>query len=172
MIIAQRFIAGYTIAEILKVSPSKSYDVGEFAIYDVKVSFLGKSRKYRALALFHNLYGSTQNPAPFFWDNVVGLGGVLTDVLNEKRPLLGQKEEFANPQSIRNNLNSPGHYRPRILPANWESPELTVPDFDTDPDESTDTDTSPKYSSGPRHEDHLGRWAWDVFLLSTGLPTN
>ncbi|HEX3145487.1 MAG TPA: hypothetical protein VHQ64_16050 [Pyrinomonadaceae bacterium] len=89
----------WTVAELFQLEPTQSYDIGEYATYDVKVSYLGKSRSYHALALFHNLYGSAANPQPVFWDNIVGPAHILTDVRSEKRPLIGQKEELVKPRS-------------------------------------------------------------------------
>ncbi|HET9788774.1 MAG TPA: hypothetical protein VFP47_16665, partial [Pyrinomonadaceae bacterium] len=51
----------------------------------------GKVRSYRAIALFHNLYGSVENLRPTFWDTMVGSGGTLTDIWNEKRPAVGER---------------------------------------------------------------------------------
>ena len=68
----------WTIRDLLGFEAGKFYDVGEYALYDVKVSFQGRTRVYRALALFHNAHGSTKNLKPSFWDSVVGAGGSLT----------------------------------------------------------------------------------------------
>lgn len=76
----------WTIGALLSYEPDKYYDVGEYATYDVTVSFEGKTRSYRALALFHNPYRSTEPLKPEFWDSIVGAGGVLTEVWEEKRP--------------------------------------------------------------------------------------
>ncbi|HEY2973831.1 MAG TPA: hypothetical protein VGJ48_15050, partial [Pyrinomonadaceae bacterium] len=81
-----------TIGDLLGLEPALNYDVGEYALYDVVVSFKGKSRAYRALALFHNAYGSVEYLKPSFWDSVVGIGGALTDVWNEKRPPVGESD--------------------------------------------------------------------------------
>ena len=79
----------WTIRDLLGFEAGKFYDVGEYALYDVTVSFKGKTRAYRALSLFHNPYGSTENLKPSFWDAVVGSGGSLTQAWNEKRPPVG-----------------------------------------------------------------------------------
>ena len=68
----------WTIGDLLGFEAGKFYDVGEYALYDVTVSFKGKTRTYRALALFHNPYGSGDTLKPSFWDSVVGSGGTLT----------------------------------------------------------------------------------------------
>jgi hypothetical protein len=109
----------FTVAEILRLVPKQSYDIGEYVAYDVKASYLGKSRTYRALALFHNLYASSQNLQPVFWDNIAGTGGTLTDVRNENRPLIGDKEQVAEPgiNRLRRNANDSAAFK--IVAANW-----------------------------------------------------
>ena len=77
----------WTIGDLLTHEPDKYYDVGEYALYDVTVSYQGKTRTYRALALFHNPYRSTAPLKPEFWDTVVGMGGALTELWYEKRPV-------------------------------------------------------------------------------------
>lgn len=86
----------WTIGDLLGHRPDKYSDVGEYALYDVTVSFQGKSRAYRALALFHNAFGSHGNLKPSFWDTVVGSGGTLTDVWNEKRSPVGSRGGSSN----------------------------------------------------------------------------
>lgn len=90
-----QYASGYdphwTIGDLLSYEPSLYHDVGQYTLYDVTVLFLGKTRTYRALVLFHNPYGSGENLKPSFWDSVVGSGGVLTEVWNEKRPPVGEK---------------------------------------------------------------------------------
>ena len=81
----------WTIADLLSFEPNLYYDVGEYALYNVTVSFQGKTRSYRALTLFHNPYGSVKDLKPSFWDTVVGSGGSLTEVWNETRPAVGEK---------------------------------------------------------------------------------
>ena len=83
----------WTVADVLGFDPERYYNVGEYAAYDITVFFKGKSRSYRALALFHNPYQSLETLQPSFWDSVVGRGGALNEVWNEKRPLVGQKVE-------------------------------------------------------------------------------
>src|SRR5262249_43942958 len=49
----------WTVADVLGFEPARYSDVGEYAAYEVTVYFRGKSRNYRALALFHNSYQSS-----------------------------------------------------------------------------------------------------------------
>ncbi|MBC7928949.1 MAG: hypothetical protein H7Z38_00085 [Rubrivivax sp.] len=81
----------WTVGEMFGYQPDKYHDVGAYASYTVTVSFRGKTRSYRAVALFHNPYGSVKALKPRFWDTIVGMGGVLADVWNETRPPVGQK---------------------------------------------------------------------------------
>ncbi len=76
----------WTVGDLLGFYATQYYDIGEYALYDVKVFFQGKTKAYRALALFHNPYKSQQSLKPSFWDSVVGMGDALTDLWNEKRP--------------------------------------------------------------------------------------
>lgn len=74
----------WTLADLLQLEPAKYYDVGTYTSYEVTVTFQGKSRTYRALALFHDLYKPKDSVRPEFWDNIVGMGGTLTRVSEEK----------------------------------------------------------------------------------------
>ena len=81
----------WSVADLLGFYATQYYDVGEYALYDVKVFFQGKSKAYRALALFHSPYRSQQPLNPSFWDNVVGMGDTITELWNEKRPAVEPK---------------------------------------------------------------------------------
>ena len=118
----------WTLRERLGFEPSLYYDVGQYALYDVTVSFQGQTRAYRALALFHNPYGSVDDLKPSFWDSVVGSGGSLTDVWNEKRPAVGQKVTFPTDDRSSNkdrvtdtasNFDSVQKSLSRILTVGW-----------------------------------------------------
>jgi hypothetical protein len=74
----------WTIGDLLGFEPAKYYDVGNYASYEVTVSFQGRKRTYRALVLFHNLYKSPDAVKAEFWDTVVGMGGSLTQLSEEK----------------------------------------------------------------------------------------
>jgi len=77
----------WTIANLLSFEADKDYDVGEYAAYTVRVLLQGKSREYKAMAIFHNPYKFQGSLKPTFWDAVVGVGGRLNDVMNDNRPL-------------------------------------------------------------------------------------
>jgi hypothetical protein len=78
----------FTVADVLSRDPERYHDVSTYTSYEVTVFLQGRNRTYRALALFHG--ADAGRPANIsFWDTVVGIGGVLSDVWNEKRPALG-----------------------------------------------------------------------------------
>lgn len=81
----------WTIADMFNYNPAAYYDIATYALYDVTVYYQGRSRSYRALALFHR---SPENfRLPFYWDSVVGGGGSLTQVSSERlRPFGADKE--------------------------------------------------------------------------------
>ncbi len=113
----------WTIGNLLGFEAEQYYDVGEYALYDVIVSFKGKTRAYHALTLFHNPFGSVENLKPTFWDSV-GAGGILTDVWNEKRRPYGQKPISlldTAPASNRRSVSRSGTKAVRMLPAKWST---------------------------------------------------
>ena len=65
------------VAVLLNAEPERFHDVGSYASYEVTVTFQGRSRTYRALALFHDLYGAAEHAGPDIWDTVVGFGGTI-----------------------------------------------------------------------------------------------
>ncbi|MFN2530600.1 MAG: hypothetical protein ABR555_04805 [Pyrinomonadaceae bacterium] len=75
----------WTMANVLAFYAGEYHDVGEYAAYQVTVFYQGKTKTYRAVALFHNAFHSQEDLKPSFWDTVVGMGGALTDLWNEKR---------------------------------------------------------------------------------------
>lgn len=83
-----KYATGYdrhwTLGDMLGFEPRRYYDVESYASYDATVSFQGKTRTYRALALFHNPYGSVEDLRPTIWDSIMGMGWTLTDVWREK----------------------------------------------------------------------------------------
>jgi hypothetical protein len=75
---ASVFDPRWTIADAFHFEPEKYYDIVSYTSYQVTVRLEGRSRTYRALALFHEKAG-----APEFWDAVVN---GITRVWEEKRP--------------------------------------------------------------------------------------
>jgi hypothetical protein len=77
----------WTVADVFHFEPARFYDVRTYASYQVSLKLEGKSRTYRALALFHE--GPSEIEGPEFWDAVVnGIG----DVWAEKRPPYMKKD--------------------------------------------------------------------------------
>lgn len=74
---ASVFDPHWTVADVFHFEPEKYYDVAAYTSYQVTVNLEGRSRTYRAVALFG------QGGAPEFWDAIVN--GV-TRVWQEKRP--------------------------------------------------------------------------------------
>ena len=83
----------WTVGDVFGFEAPVFDDVGEYASYEVTVFFKGKSRTYRALALFHNPYGSVKDLQPTFWDAVVGFGGTLNDVWKEDLTPIGEGDD-------------------------------------------------------------------------------
>jgi len=74
----------WTVADVFHLEAARYYDIKSYVAYQVVVTLKGKSRSYKALALFHESpQQSSEIGAPEFWDAVVnGLGNVW----DEKRP--------------------------------------------------------------------------------------
>lgn len=80
---ASVFDPQWTISDVLNFEPARYYDVASYASYQVTVKLGGKSRTYRALALFHNAPRMDDAGVPEFWDAVIT---GLNRVWEEKRP--------------------------------------------------------------------------------------
>lgn len=95
--IAGQYAPGYdprwTINDLLSLDPARYHDVGGYALYDVTLRFLGKTRSYRSLVLFHNPYGTIENLKPSFWDSIASSAGAFNDLWYETRPAVGEKGE-------------------------------------------------------------------------------
>jgi hypothetical protein len=85
---ASVFDPQWTISDVLNFEPARYYDIAAYASYQVTVRLEGKSRSYRALALFHG--GSSETRAPEFWDAIVN---GMKRVLEEKRPAYASKSQ-------------------------------------------------------------------------------
>lgn len=77
----------WTVGQVFSFYPTDYHDVRQYLSYEVIVSLQGKSRRYKAVALFATPVRGDNSLKPQFWDFVVGMGGVLTNVMNETRPL-------------------------------------------------------------------------------------
>ncbi len=78
----------WTIADVLNFEPAVYFDIASYTSYQVTVSFAGKTRVYRALALFHQAARREDVGVPEFWDGVVQ---GLNRVWEEKRPAFTSK---------------------------------------------------------------------------------
>ena len=73
----------WTVSDVFHFEAARYYDIRRYTAYQVTVKLEGRSRTYRALALFHESPDRSDPAAPEFWDAVVnGVG----DVWKEKRP--------------------------------------------------------------------------------------
>ena len=72
----------WTITDVLNFEPARYYDIASYTSYQVVVRLEGKTRTYRALALFHEPRPGV-DAAPEFWDAIVN---GLNRVWEEKRP--------------------------------------------------------------------------------------
>ena len=95
---ASVFDPAWTVADVFHFEAARYYNVKSYASYQVTVTLEGKSRSYRAVALFRE--DSSREP-PEFWDTVVnGVGNVW----EEKRPAYKAK---AKPSLESTTLMSP-----------------------------------------------------------------
>lgn len=73
----------WSVADVFHFEAARYYDVRTYVGYQVTVKLEGRSRTYRALALFHEPRTASDPETPEFWDVIVsGVG----DVWQEKRP--------------------------------------------------------------------------------------
>src|SRR6185369_3260007 len=80
---ASVFDPAWTVADVFHLEAARYFDVKNYLAYQVVVTLKGKSRSYKAVALFHDTSQSSEIGAPEFWDAIVnGLGSVW----EEKRP--------------------------------------------------------------------------------------
>lgn len=88
---ASVFDPQWTISDVLNFEPARYYDLASYTSYQVTVRLDGKSRTYRALALFHSPTRAGEPGAPEFWDGVVN---GLNRVWEEKRPAYKAKSQL------------------------------------------------------------------------------
>jgi hypothetical protein len=80
---ASVFDPAWTVADVFHFEAARYYNIKTYVSYQVTVRLQGKSRSYKALALFHEATERSDPGAPEFWDAIVnGLGSVW----EEKRP--------------------------------------------------------------------------------------
>lgn len=92
----------WTVADVLQYEAVRFNDIDRYASYEVTVSLDGESRTYRALALFHAPNDQQAIPNPEFLDNVVGMGGTVTQVLRDTRIPLAMKRNPGAPNAQNN----------------------------------------------------------------------
>jgi len=88
---ASVFDPQWTISDVLNFEPARYFDVAGYTSYQVTVNLEGKSRTYRALALFHRAARPDDAGAPEFWDGVVN---GINRVWEEKRPAYKAKSKL------------------------------------------------------------------------------
>ena len=73
----------WTVADVFHFEAARYYDVKNYVSYQVTVKLDGRSRTYRAVALFRDSSDALDTRGPEFWDAIVnGVGNVW----EEKRP--------------------------------------------------------------------------------------
>jgi hypothetical protein len=83
----------WTVADIFNDQPTLYYDIGKYVQYEVTVTFQGKSRSYKALALFER--APERLNQPYIWDSVVGGTGTITQASRETlRPFGANKTGY------------------------------------------------------------------------------
>lgn len=85
---ASVFDPQWTVSDVLNFEPARYFDIAAYTSYQVTVRLEGKSRTYRALALFHDTPRVSDAVGPEFWDAVVN---GLNRVWQEKRPAYTSK---------------------------------------------------------------------------------
>ena len=98
---ASVFDPQWTISDVVNFEPARYFDIASYSSYQVTVNFEGKSRTYRALALFHRELRSDDAGAPEFWDGVVN---GLNRVWEEKRPAYKAKSKLGGTSSLNTSL--------------------------------------------------------------------
>ena len=91
---ASVFDPAWTVADVFHFEAARYYNVKTYASYQVTVSLEGKSRSYRALALFRD---GPDNSNPEFWDTIVN--GV-SSVWEEKRPSFKAKTKLSTESAV------------------------------------------------------------------------
>lgn len=82
----------WTVSDVFHFEAARYFDVKTYASYQVTVSLEGRSRSYRALALFRDEPETSERGKPEFWDTIVN--GV-SNVWEEKRPAFKTKTKVS-----------------------------------------------------------------------------
>lgn len=94
---ASVFDPSWTVSDVFHFEAARYFDVRSYTAYQVTVKLEGRSRTYRALALFRESQDISDPAAPEFWDAVVnGVG----DVWKEKRPAYKTSTVDTSSQSL------------------------------------------------------------------------
>ncbi len=89
---ASGFDPVWTVADVFHFEPIRYYNIKTYISYQVSVTLEGRSRNYRALALFRDESLASDLGEPEFWDAIVnGLNGVW----QEKRPPYKEKTKLS-----------------------------------------------------------------------------
>lgn len=95
------------LLNLLQILGEKYSDVGKYSTYEVTVKLGGISKKYKAIVIYHSHFQSLEDIKPEFWDTVVGLGGIITDIWNETRPPIGAtNKDNRKPSNIRDDKST------------------------------------------------------------------
>lgn len=142
----------WTVSDVFHFEPARYYDIRSYIAYQVTVKLDGRSRTYRALALFHE---PSHTDAPEFLDAVVnGVG----DVWQEKRPAYRIKTLETKSQSTETSSLAADDIQADIsaglLPEESPSGELTEGEGSPPPPSST---SLPLWLSGDDAEHASGR---------------
>lgn len=78
-----------TLRDVLRATGRLVADIKEYVSFEVEARLQGKSRRYRALALFYGGADAAEAPKVEIIDNIAGIGGLMTNLLYEGRTPAG-----------------------------------------------------------------------------------
>ena len=76
----------WTVGEVMAIENQIFHDVQKYTTYEVTVSLEGRSRTYRAMAVFHNRFDPGNDHRPDIVDSIVGANGALMQLMYDSRP--------------------------------------------------------------------------------------
>ncbi|HKU77150.1 MAG TPA: hypothetical protein VJR02_24775 [Pyrinomonadaceae bacterium] len=157
---ASVFDPAWTVADVFHIEAARYYNVKTYASYQVTVTLLGRSRSYRALALFRD---GPEPAAPEFWDTIVnGVGNVW----EEKRPAYTAKTNLSVDSSLQTSAMSedvedlPGRDRGGDDPGSGEDgggDDLGIGEDDGSSAQTITSSSFPLWLSGDDQEHASGR---------------